>query len=682
MSNSAREYEIFNARRDVLIGCLVEAQQLFDHLNESSKAKGSKQLEEQLRSERFRVLVIGEFKRGKSTFINSLLREEVLPAFSTPCTAVINEIKWSESRSATLHFNEDLPKRLPDHLPESVIKHISDSSETQVPPLEIETEDLEEFVVIPDPTKNQAASVAESPYSKVEIFWPLELCKNGVEIVDSPGLNEHGTRTRVTTHYLQHVDAVLFVMSCQALASETELSVVENQIRSSGHEEIFFIANRFDQVRLKERERLVAFGNSKLAPLTELGERGVFFVSALDALEGYLEGDEERIQRSGIPGLERALEDFLANDRGKIKLLRTVRTLVRSLRESRTNTIPGQLAMLEKDVEYLQDAFDRVKPELDQVEERRRQIIDWSNRKRDQLRRDVEHLAVSQFREAASKISDWAKQMETEAKFKVIALSTKPQVERIAAEVAEHMNDKLQGEFNRWQQEVLRPKYEEWFSEFEERVSADLNQLQLKLDDITASLTGITQVATTESLAQEISPLERILSAAGGFFIGGVGSAAIGATMGGKEMLKSLGPQIALIVGAIMLGIMNPIAWIAIMVSAATVQGWLKQNAMTSTIKNKTAEEIAKKLSEASHENARAIAEGIHENTGKLVAELDLGMMAEIQAKREQVEAALAQLKKGDTSTKKRMQELKSYGDDIERIDNKISDLLMELVES
>jgi len=47
-----------------------------------------------------------------------------------------------------------------------------------------------------------------NPYEKVEIFWPVELCRNGVEVIDSPGLNEHTTREQITMDYLSIVDAV------------------------------------------------------------------------------------------------------------------------------------------------------------------------------------------------------------------------------------------------------------------------------------------------------------------------------------------------------------------------------------------------------------------------------------------------------------------------------------------
>ena len=96
-----------------------------------------------------------------------------------------------------------------------------------VPPLEISYNEIEDYVVIPmgeDPKE----MLLESPYEKVELFWPLELLKEGVEIIDSPGLNEATTRTRVTMDYLSKADAILFVLSADRLCSQDEMEFIEN----------------------------------------------------------------------------------------------------------------------------------------------------------------------------------------------------------------------------------------------------------------------------------------------------------------------------------------------------------------------------------------------------------------------------------------------------------------------
>lgn len=90
-ANNYQGYQEFNKRIDTL-GALIEEQiSIVRSLKMPIQEANLKKLKEIVQSTNFKVMVLGEFKRGKSTFINALLGKEVLPAYSTPCTAIINE---------------------------------------------------------------------------------------------------------------------------------------------------------------------------------------------------------------------------------------------------------------------------------------------------------------------------------------------------------------------------------------------------------------------------------------------------------------------------------------------------------------------------------------------------------------------------------------------------------------
>src|SRR5690606_37909400 len=63
-------------------------------------------LNDRLQNNIFRIIVIGEFKRGKSTFINTLIGEKLLPSGITPTTASINILKYGEKPKALIHLND------------------------------------------------------------------------------------------------------------------------------------------------------------------------------------------------------------------------------------------------------------------------------------------------------------------------------------------------------------------------------------------------------------------------------------------------------------------------------------------------------------------------------------------------------------------------------------------------
>src|SRR5262247_3916073 len=53
-----------------------------------------------LESERFHLVVLGEFNHGKSTFVNALLDKDVLPVGITPTTASINHVVYADTPRA------------------------------------------------------------------------------------------------------------------------------------------------------------------------------------------------------------------------------------------------------------------------------------------------------------------------------------------------------------------------------------------------------------------------------------------------------------------------------------------------------------------------------------------------------------------------------------------------------
>lgn len=191
---------------------IVNALEILEMSDELEKAQ---QLKNIVLQDTFKVLVLGEFKTGKSTFINALLGAEILPSYATPTTAIINEVKWGDTKRAVLHFLEEDNKR----------------------PLEIDADDLEQYVVIQDDEQE----IRESPYSFVELFWPIDLCRNNVEIIDSPGLNESKVREKVTIDYLSRVDAVLFVMSAVKLGPGIHERDTLEMLGRSGHDELFLL---------------------------------------------------------------------------------------------------------------------------------------------------------------------------------------------------------------------------------------------------------------------------------------------------------------------------------------------------------------------------------------------------------------------------------------------------------
>jgi ribosome biogenesis GTPase A len=89
-------------RRAQVADCLDELATINAEVGQTARAARIRESREALLDQRFTLLVLGEFKRGKSTLVNCLVGREVLPVGAAPTTAVITRITYGEEPAARL----------------------------------------------------------------------------------------------------------------------------------------------------------------------------------------------------------------------------------------------------------------------------------------------------------------------------------------------------------------------------------------------------------------------------------------------------------------------------------------------------------------------------------------------------------------------------------------------------
>lgn len=632
---------------------------LTEQLNDLGLPKATKplaQIAARLENESFKLLVIGEFNRGKSTFINALLGEDVLPAFMTPTTAIINEIHWADRKYATLHPRPD---------------------QTDAEPFEIPVSELEKHIVIPKDRKK--AKNWRQPYEKAEIFWPLPLCKNSVVLIDSPGLNEAEARQEITLGYISTADAVLFVLAADHLAASSELEIIDSYLRMSGHEDSFFVCNKFDLVPRRERDEIRQRALENLQPRTRLGEAGVYFLSARDALEGIEDSDEARVSRSGLPELNESLESFLAYDRGRVKLLGPARGLKHHLQIA-SRRIPEQRAMLRSDLGELEKRFAGIRKPLEQLQTERRRIV----RRIEQFAQDIHGTVTDRtlafYGDLADQLPKWSAAYESQSSFSIFSVSSKKQAEELTREVVEHLKTRIEEETHRWRAEELQPDLEVRIDSLVEELDERAQRFLRDVDHLRLEMHGESEGDDHLTIAhEEISALERVISAAGGFVIGGVGSAGIGALYGYKEMAKSLLPNLAVGTLAILLVGLNPWIIIPALLTTGFLQGLLKAGKAEEKIKVGVADKIAQGMKDNRTQRAEEIADSVGDQVSELKQHVDQGLSAEIAAVEEEVEAALAKRRKGQEAVDLRLRQLDAIAATLCEIDGQVDELFARL---
>lgn len=682
MSQADESYACFRTAISEISQLVQRGKPVFSDLNMQGWVETADRMIQRLSSERFRVIILGEFKRGKSTFINAMLGREVLPAFATPCTAIINEVKWGAEPRAVLHFRNPVPAQLPPGLPRETLTHIEKYRGRDVPSLSVAVDDLERFVAIPDPAKDQAASIAETPYDHVEIFWPLPLLNNGVEIIDSPGLNEHGSRTKVTMDYLGKIDAVIFLFSVHALASQTELAVIDQDVRAAGHEYIFFICNRFDELRRQaDRDRVISYSYEQLAPRTAMSREGVFFVSALDAVIGREEGKPELVQKSNIPAVETSLARFLVHERGRIKLLQPARLLAQGLKTALFEIIPNQRKMLEGNIADLERRYANAQPQLAEADSRRQSIVSRLERSRIRLRDAVRDSSSLHLRDVASNIPMWASQLEVESRISVLKFyDMEGQLKNLAEEVVRGVSPQVEAATTAWRERQLQPMIVDMLEEIGEAANESVRDFMFNLDHIRADLA---QMNASPKLAESgISPLERVLSGAGGLILGGAGSAIEGVTMGYQGLIRGLIPQMLIAITGILILHLNPLMIVGTMIAAGFFRAFRQGDALTGKAKSEVGKQLSQTLLDSIPQQANEIAHAVYEQTEPMVEQIDSGLSREIQSIREQMATVLATKQAGVEQVNRQLETLKAAESTLQQIDSEVSDFILRLADS
>ena len=436
-------------------------------------------LSDKINNDSFKVQIVGTFKNGKSTFINSFLGEEVLPAYALPCTAVINEVKYGSSKRAVLHFKNPLPETIPKELSKRALEHMEKYSMKDIPPMEIPYDEIEDYVVIPmdvDPRD----MLLESPYEKVELYWPLDILKNGIEIIDSPGLNEHATRTKVTMDYISKADAVIFVLSATTLCSLDEMTFIEENLRSYGFEDLFFVVNRFDLIPEKERRRIKQYALTRLSPFTSFGEEGVFFLSARDALDAKISSDADKLSLSGMPGFEDALSDFLTNRRGKLKLL----TPARELRRVMKDDILGKVILRSKEMhestaEELKERYDKIKPRLNDLETKKTQLYDKMLIKTEECKADFRVMVRRNVNNIIDSTPVWVNEYVPTVKLGLFP--SKDKLRTVINGMSTYISGKLEQSNLAWRTDVLIPAIDKKAADIFESASMEAKALMVEV---------------------------------------------------------------------------------------------------------------------------------------------------------------------------------------------------------
>lgn len=669
-------YAPFKERQEKLATLIKEGAVALAPLQMDQYAKMLQDLSNKVYSDTFKIQVVGTFKNGKSTFINAFLGQEILPAYATPCTAVINEVKYGDEKKAVLYFKNPLPTTIPSDLPVSALEHMKKFGMKNVPSIEIPYDQIEDFAVIPL-GQDQKEALLESPYEKIELFWPLQLLNNGVEIIDSPGLNEHETRTRVTMDFLSKADAIIFVFTALALCSAEEMSFLERNLHAQGFDDLFFIINRFDMLNSdKDKERTKQYAISKLSKETNLGEKGIFFTSAWNALSGKIRQDADMLTGSGFTHFEDSLSDFLTNKKGVVKLSQPAKELKRILNEEALGKyIPQQRGMLSQSLNDLKSKYQAIKPKLADLQLSKANTANRINVLIEAMMPEISRCIRSYYSDLSKRIPIWIDEFEPQTEVSINPLKIKQCASSLVTEISDYVKTQIENDQSVWSNNTLQPLLQDKVSNMQVSLEQNLESFFDDIDQIRVDLSGV------ETGSPDIPIWQRVVAVGGGLLIGDFGVAAVGGITG---LSKNFAKQIALQLGAYitlgMLGMLNPVTIIGVIIASITLASFSVQGQIVKKVKNEVAKNVLEQINNSQIESQDEIIKSIKK---KIVIIGDLvvnSMDTEINELEKQVQSIISEMEKGQQQVDERLAILESSERKLIALNTNLDNFIFDLI--
>lgn len=363
----------YDQTKSALTNILAKTEEIAQGIGLGPACDTIREISDKLERNFFYVAVLGQFKRGKSTFLNYILGTEILPSSVLPLTSVITKIAYSENISAMVQFEDNSSK-------------------------EISLEDLSEYCTEGKNPKNY------KQVKEIQVGYPFDFISHDTILIDTPGIaSVYQHNTDVTYGFADKADAVIFMLSADPPISEAEKELIASLTENGS--KLFFFLNKADYLEEGQLREVLSFNEDIIKEILNISEVKVFPVSALLALKGKIAHDDNLIKKSGVMAPVSEIEKYLAEKKNDILQGRFIRDTTKVLSMCETY-LKSSLELRQMSVEEIQKKSDAFNSFMKDIGTRQHE---FSVLFRDEMKRMMEELdeRMASFRkEAGAKISD------------------------------------------------------------------------------------------------------------------------------------------------------------------------------------------------------------------------------------------------------------------------------------
>lgn len=385
---------------------VVETMQLAENEGKRDESSGQlsladkinklKQQSARLDSGIFNISVIGDFNRGKTSTINVLLRKpDFLPTSMNPTTALPTYIKYGNQEKATLYFSSEQYKQ--DFLKDKgnkKVKLISEGTnfisftlETYKNCFTLNSDFLIDFVdnllnifekkdeeITNEKAEEKAMKkwLEGKEYIEIEVSFPL--LAEGLQYIDTAGLNDLSNISKKTTKEISNSDAIFFVMTADQGFTNLERQLLE-EISENPRANIFYLINKWENLetetdiqdvhkRLTREFKNVYNLDSKEASEKLWGER-LFKIKSKNAKNNLLKG--QSLDGTGFIEFEKRLDNYLKKEKLQDQIVDPVKSAEECVKEC-DRLISQRLQTMKLDIDGLNEVIEKTDEPLTKIE--------------------------------------------------------------------------------------------------------------------------------------------------------------------------------------------------------------------------------------------------------------------------------------------------------------------------